>query len=155
MKLEVVHDIEASRDAVLVWVSDLSAYPQWTGLLHRVEAESVQPGEPRAWSVELRGKIGPFARSKRLRMVEVPGSSSDVLRFERSESDGRPHGEWNLDVSVRSVNDTATHLVVVFEYRGRLWSTAVERLLKDEIEASKRRLSELATGGGQSADQAP
>lgn len=156
MKIDVVHEVAASPDALLTWVSDLERYPQWTRLLHSVSVERDAPAGERAWLVELRGKIGPFARSKRLRMVRVPTEGSDHLRFERSERDGRSHGLWNLDVRVEPIAGRgSTKVSVVFEYEGRLWSGAVERLLREEIESSKRRLSELASSGSQSCDQAP
>ncbi len=156
MKIEVVHDLPVPPDEVLVWVSDLARYPQWTNLLHRVDVEAGHPGSARAWSVELRGKIGPFARSKRLRMRQVPGESARHIRFERDEGDGIDHGVWIFDVQVAPVKEGAGSTVsVVFEYEGRLWSGAIERLLRDEIESSKKRLIALVTAGDQSADHAP
>jgi hypothetical protein len=147
MRIEVVHDFDAPLESVLAWVSDLSVFPQWTRVLHRVEEESSPHDSPRAWQVELRGKIGPFARSKRLRMVQVPTSEPDHLRFERRELDGVDHGVWRLDVRVHQGDPSARcDLSAVFEYEGRLWSGAVERLLREEIESSKRRLTDLVTG---------
>lgn len=147
MRIEVVHDFDAPPDDVLVWVSDLSQFPRWTNILHEVTVEQTTSGSPRAWQVELRGKIGPFARSKRLRMVEVPTSIPSKIRFERDEGDGIDHGVWNFEVHVESGTEpTTTHLEAIFEYEGRLWSGAVERLLRDEIESSKRRLTALVAG---------
>jgi hypothetical protein len=147
MKIEVVHDFEAPPEAVLVWVSDLATFPQWTKVLYRVEVEPSPSDSPRAWQVELRGKLGPFARSKRLRMVQVPTSDPGRLQFERRELDGAPHGVWKLDVRVEQQEPSQrTHLSAVFEYEGRLWSGAIERLLREEIESSKRRLSDLVAG---------
>ncbi|MFM8858165.1 MAG: hypothetical protein ACKOI2_13400 [Actinomycetota bacterium] len=147
MRIEVVHDFDAPLESVLVWVSDLSTFPQWTRVLHRVEEEPSPSDSPRAWQVELRGKIGPFARSKRLRMIQVPTSDSGHLRFERRELDGVDHGVWRLDVRVHQGDPLArSNLSAVFEYEGRLWSGAIERLLRDEIEASKQRLTDLVAG---------
>lgn len=154
MKIEVVHDIPASPQQILVWMSDLETFPQWTNLLHHVESQDASPDHDRAWQVELRGRIGPFARSKRLRMVRVDTDSPDHLRFERRELDGIEHGSWILDVRVEPSGGETSRVRVVFEYRGRLWSGAMERLLRDEIESSKRRLTDLVTRGPQSADQA-
>ena len=147
MKIEVVHDFDAPPESVLVWVSVLSMFPEWTNVLHRVEKERSPQDSPHAWQVELRGKIGPFARSKRLRMVQVPASDAGHLRFERRELDGVDHGVWRLDVRVQRGSASArTHLSAIFEYEGRLWSGAIERLLRDEIESSKRRLTDLVAG---------
>lgn len=160
MRIEVVHDVAASPDEVLPWVSNLEAYPQWTQLLYRVDADpgdvpKLEDRSPRAWLVELRGKIGPFARSKRLRMVQVPTNEVGHVRFERRERDGLDHGVWKFDVRLTPSGESAfTRVSAVFEYEGRLWSGAIERLLRDEIEASKRRLSELVAAGGQPSDQA-
>lgn len=155
MKIEVVHDLSATPEDVLVWVSDLDQFPVWTNVLHSVEREPGS-GEPeQAWKVELRGKIGPFARSKRLRMVRVPTRSPLHVRFERREVDELDHGEWRFDVQVLPIdNGEKTHLTVVFEYEGRLWSIAVERLLRDEIESSKRRLTAVVLEGRQPIDHA-
>lgn len=155
MRIEVVHELPAPPDEVLIWVSELERFPQWTNILHRVQADAETPGPVRAWQVELRGKIGPFARSKRLRMVEIPGDSPYHLRFVRQEVDGLDHGTWNFDVRLAPADTgKATALVVVFDYEGRLWSGAIERLLRDEIESSKRRLTALVSHGGQAGDQA-
>lgn len=155
MKIEVVHDIVAPPDTVLPWVSDLERYPQWTHLLHRVDPETSGESRARAWQVELRGKIGPFARSKRLRMEQVPSTRTGHARFERRELDGLEHGVWILDVSVDPGSAPGTsHVSVVFEYQGGLWSGAIERLLRDEIESSKKRLAALVAGGDQPSDQA-
>lgn len=152
MKIEVVEDIEGDPRDVLVWVSDLNRFPQWTQLLHRVEVDAASPD---TWQVELRGKIGPFARSKRLRMIRVPTTATDHVRFERLERDGQEHGAWNLDVRVRpGSRPKSTRVTVTFEYEGRLWSGAIERLLRDEIESSKRRLARLVADDSQRSDQA-
>ncbi len=156
MKIEVLHEFSAPPADVLEWVSDLERYPQWTHVLHRVVSDESASGSPRAWIVELRGKIGPFARSKRLRMERVATQSADHVRFERRELDGVDHGRWNLDVHVVPGPEPHTaRLSVSFEYEGRLWSGAVERLLRDEIESSKQRLTALVVGNGHPSDHAP
>jgi hypothetical protein len=123
-------------------ISDLTQYPKWMGLVHTVVPEAGN----HVWRVELRGKIGPFARSKRLRMVQVETASSEHVRFERAEVDGRSHSAWVLDAKV-SQKDAATPrtttLNMTLQYSGRLFSSVVERALHDEIEASKQRLRKL------------
>ena len=142
MDIRVDVDLPCSIAAVLPLISDLTQYPQWMGLVHAVVPEA----DNQAWQVELRGKIGPFARSKRLRMVQVETSSAEHVRFERAEVDGRSHSAWVLDAQV-SQKDAATPrtttLNMTLQYSGRLFSSVVERALHDEIEASKQRLREL------------
>lgn len=142
MDIRVDVDLACSVKDLLPLISELTQYPQWMGLVHAVVPEA----DNQAWQVELRGKIGPFARSKRLRMVQVETSSVEHLRFERAEVDGRSHSVWVLEAKV-SQKDAATPrtttLNMTLQYSGRLFSSVVERALHDEIEASKQRLRKL------------
>jgi hypothetical protein len=142
MDIRVDVDLACSVKDLLPLINDLGQYPRWMGLVHAVVPEA----DNQAWQVELRGKIGPFARSKRLRMVQVETSSAEHLRFERAEVDGRSHSAWVLEAKV-SQKDAAipstTTLNMTLQYSGRLFSSVVERALHDEIEASKQRLREL------------
>jgi hypothetical protein len=130
-------NLPCSAKELLPFIDDLAQYPSWMGLVHTVVPE----GEG-VWQVELRGKIGPFARSKRLRMIQVETSEPHHIRFERQENDGRSHSDWVLDAQVTEVGSTST-LNMTLHYGGRLFSNVVERALHDEIEASKQRLREL------------
>jgi hypothetical protein len=130
-------NLPCSAKELLPFIDDLAQYPSWMGLVHTVVPE----GEG-VWQVELRGKIGPFARSKRLRMIQVETSEPHHIRFERQENDGRSHSDWVLDAQVTEVGSTST-LNMTLRYSGRLFSSVVERALHDEIEASKQRLREL------------
>jgi hypothetical protein len=132
-------DVNLPCSAKELWpfIDDLAQYPSWMGLVHTVVPE----GEG-VWQVELRGKIGPFARSKRLRMIQVETSEPHHIRFERQENDGRSHSDWVLDAQVTEVGSAST-LNMTLRYSGRLFSSVVERALHDEIEASKQRLREL------------
>ena len=67
MELSASLRTTASVSTVLGYVRELDAYPQWMPLVHTAEPEV--GGNPVAWMVELRARVGPFARSKRLRMV--------------------------------------------------------------------------------------
>ena len=137
MDIRVDVNLTCSAKELLPFIDDLAQYPSWMGLVHAVVPE----GE-RVWQVELRGKIGPFARSKRLRMVQIETSSAEHVRFERAEVDGRSHSAWVLDAKVSHKGSTTT-LNMTLHYGGRLFSSVVERALHDEIEASKQRLREL------------
>jgi carbon monoxide dehydrogenase subunit G len=141
--MDLVIDMELPRPPadVVAFVNDLSDYPRWMGLVH---AATPQPNENEsAWSVELRAKVGPFARSKRLRMVRTVDESPNHVRFERKESDTSSHGKWILDA--RLDGTTTTRLTVRLQYEGRLWSSVVERVLRDEVERSKERLAALVS----------
>lgn len=140
MDLVVEHELDASCDTVYSIVSDLGRYPDWMAIVH--SAVSI---DDETWDVQLRARVGPFARSKRLTMARVAHEPTSFARFERQEADGRSHGIWTLEVSVRPVGAT-TNLTMTLHYGGRLWSSVVERVLFDEIEASKRRLAGLVTG---------
>lgn len=142
MNYEVETDLPVGVGAVLPFVDDLSKYQLWMGLVHDVSPIDADGGH----QVELRGKIGPFARSKRLRMVRVAESDPLRVRFERRERDGRQHGRWVLTAHLREVGEDdspLTRLSVILHYEGRLWSPVVERVLVDEIERSKIRLRDL------------
>lgn len=136
---------------LFAWVDDLGGYPKWMGLVHRadplVDATATCP----AWNVELRARIGPFARSKRLTMVRTIFEHSDSrddnspsrVVFERTESDGRKHSVWRLSAMVAPC-EAGSRLNMQLHYGGGLWTGGlVERALHDEIEASRKRLLSL------------
>jgi Polyketide cyclase / dehydrase and lipid transport len=141
MDITIDHRLSRAPRDVFSFVDDLSRYPAWMGLVHAVTEETTGADSVRAWSVELRAKVGPFARSKRLRMVRTVRDEPTHVRFERVELDGGAHGTWVLDVTLDGVD--ATHLTMSLHYGGRLWSAVVDRVLRDEVERSKARLSEL------------
>jgi carbon monoxide dehydrogenase subunit G len=139
VELVVDYRLPCPPEVVFGFVDDLDRYPQWMGLVHGVTRESES-----AWLVELRARVGPFARSKRLRMVRVAHESPHHVRFERSELDGASHGSWVLDA--RLSGEDATELRVELRYGGRLWSAVIERVLRDEVERSKAKLTALVSG---------
>jgi carbon monoxide dehydrogenase subunit G len=141
MDLVIDMELPCPPSEVVSFVNDLSAYPRWMGLVHAATPQA--HGDEPAWSVELRAKVGPFARSKRLRMVRTVDDSPHHVRFERRESDTNAHGTWILDA--RLDGTTATRLTVRLQYEGRLWSSVVERVLRDEVERSKERLLALVS----------
>jgi hypothetical protein len=136
---------------LFAWVDDLSRYPRWMGLVHRVESQPADDDAP-AWLVELRARVGPLARSKRLRMVRTEIEPNRTVVFERRESDGRGHSPWVLRVEVRPVadgsdgHDPLSSLEVHLHYGGRLWTGGLlERALADEIERGREKLYELVS----------
>lgn len=134
-------------------VRDLASYPMWLDIVHRVQVDQTQQGEDCAWVVELRGKVGPFARSKRLRMVRAsdqsPGDqrpsflNSGRVVFERRELASRRHSQWVLTANVMSTVSGST-LSVHLHYGGALFSGGVlERLLAEQISRGRERLLQL------------
>ena len=144
--MDVTADLEAPcpPDELFSWVDDLGRYPQWLDIVPRAEAVESQPGDAGpAWSVDLRGRVGPLARSKRLRMVRTVLEPARV-RFERVEHDGRRHSPWVLSAEVHAVPDgSGSRLRMHMHYGGSLVGPLVERLLADEIASSRPRLLAL------------
>jgi hypothetical protein len=119
-------------------VEDLERYPEWLDI---VVAATPVGGDPPAWDVELRGRLGPLARSKRLRMVRTAHDVPSRVVFERQEVGGRG-SPWTLTATVEPV-DTGSRLVMRLHYGGALWGPVIERLLADEITHARPRLLAL------------
>jgi len=132
-------DAPCAPDLLYRWVEDLGTYPQWLTIVTRAERLS---GEEPAWIVDLRGRLGPLARSKRLRMVRTHAEPDAVAVFERQEDDGRHHSPWVLRAEVTSTAD-GSHLRMHLHYGGTFWGPVLERLLRDEVEQGSRRLLDL------------
>jgi hypothetical protein len=139
-------------------VEDLANYPEWLSIVPRaepVERDADAPGDAPAWSVELRGRIGPLARSKRLRMVRTVYEPLERVRFERQELDGRNHSAWVLEARVHpdpADGHESSLLEMSLHYGGTFGGGLVENLLTDEIEASRPRLvSRVARVGPETA----
>lgn len=142
MDLRVSFPTGAAAPALAEVVQDLTTYPQWLGIVTRVEPLATPPDAEPAFLVDLTGRLGPLARSKRLRMartVHLPGRQS---RFERVEDDGRQHSPWVLDVRVDDSQEAST-LHMDLHYGGGLFGPVLERVLRDEIEQAKPRLLAL------------
>jgi hypothetical protein len=124
-------------------VADLGTYPEWLDIVARaVPVEAHPADEGAAWSVDLRGRLGPLARSKRLRMVRTVCDAPREVRFERREHDGRRHSPWVLRASVVGDGGSST-LTMRMHYGGGLAGPPVERLLAEEIRAAAPRLAAL------------
>lgn len=145
MRVDATLDVEATTDEVMPHVSDLARYPSWMPLVHVVEIDDSVPGET-AWQVELRAKVGVFARSKRLRMVRTGNDPRGVI-FERRETDARRHSPWTLTVAV-SPDGGGSRVDVRLEYGGSLWTGGVlDRVLASQIEAGKSGLARVVSEG--------
>jgi uncharacterized protein YndB with AHSA1/START domain len=135
--MDVTAHLDAPHPAAAVWavVSDLSTYPRWLDIVPRAD-----PADDGSWTIDLRGRLGPFARTKRLRMVRAEAVEPELVVFEREERDGREHSPWVLRAEVEAVGDVASHLTMRLHYGGSLFGPVLERLLGDTIEKSRPKL---------------
>ena len=132
----------ATTADVFTHVESLHRYPAWMRIVHRVEPLPPDEGRP-AWRVELRARVGPFARSKRLRMVRTALEPDRLVRFERAEDDGRSHAAWVLTATVDQVAAGA-RLTTELVYTGSLWTGSVlPRVLDHEIDHGREALRRL------------
>ena len=133
-------DVPAPPAAVFPYVADLSAYPAWLPLVHEAVAA---PGDGAAWEVELRARVGPFARSKRLRMALTEHVTDRLVVFERAEVDGRDHARWALRAELVEI-DGGTRVTMHLAYDGGLWTAGIlERVLDEEIRRGRDGLVTL------------
>jgi Polyketide cyclase / dehydrase and lipid transport len=139
--VDVVAELTAPCEPEVLFrcVADLGVYPEWLDIVPRAVRED---GDEPAWVVDLRGRLGPFARSKRLRMVRTTEDTPTKAVFERQERDNRSHSPWVLQADVVPA-DGGSRLVMHLHYGGALWGPVLERILGDEIENSKPRLLAL------------
>ena len=146
MQLDATLRTTAPAAQVLGYVADLADYPQWMSLVH--SATAVPAAAVPTWDVELRAKVGPFARSKRLRMVRTTHHTTNPARivFERRELDGREHAAWRLEVTVNTTTPSATELVMQLHYDGRFFVSVVEAILQQSIDAGRSKLAALLEG---------
>jgi hypothetical protein len=137
MDIEAVVETPVPAARVYAEVRSLDGYPTWIGIVHEVEREN-----DGVWRVELRGKVGPFARSKRLRMVRVTDDAPRTAVFERQEVDGRRHAAWRLTAIVHEVDGRST-LTMQLHYGGSLFGGGMlEKVLGEQIVASREKLLE-------------
>jgi hypothetical protein len=135
--------VPASPEVVFEHVARLEAYPPWLRLVHAAELVSEEP-QP-VWNVELRARVGPFARSKRLRMQRTAIEPNQRVTFERSEVDGRQHARWALDVELAPQGDE-TVLTMHLAYDGSLWTGGLlEKALDDEVRRARVSLVRLVS----------
>jgi len=126
-------------------LGDLGGYPAWLGIVHRAVTTASDDADPGpAWSVDLGAGVGPLRRSKRVRMVRAIDDAGH-LRFERRELDGRAHGRWDLDVTLKdkSGEGTATFAAVWLHYGGSRWLPLVDAVLAAEVRRAGPRLAAI------------
>ncbi len=128
---------------VMEVVGDLATYPDWLGLVHEAVPDADIQG---VFLVTLRAKIGPFARSKKLRMIRTVYTESAV-KFEREETDGRQHSNWVMSVDAApAAGDPSpgTELEIALSYDGDLWSAPLEMILDSQATKAGQRLDDYA-----------
>jgi hypothetical protein len=148
--VEVVRDLIAPTSASELFqhVSDLDRYPAWMPLIHGVEQVSDDSAHRPMWIVELRAQVGPFARSKRLRMCRTVVVDDELVVFERTEDDGRSHAPWILRVTVSELGpvdgEPQSRVEMKLTYGGSLWAGPVlERVLDDQVKRGSQNLLAL------------
>ncbi len=135
---EVVHT-GADPGQLYALVADLAGYPDWLGLVVEAVPDAGPGAVDPTWIVELRGRIGPFARSKRLRMVRTVADEPTRVRFERVETDGRRHSDWHLEARV-TPTAAGADLTMDLHYGGNRFAPVLAPLLRDEIRRGRRNL---------------
>ncbi len=134
---------EATPEALFDVVGDIRTYPHWLDVV-----SDVAPADQAdAWLVTLKARVGPFARSKRLRMVRTvhePAKNGQPasVRFERQEVDGREHSDWVLAARVNPVGETegGSEVTLDLSYDGTMWSGLLDGVLGA---AANRAVSQL------------
>jgi carbon monoxide dehydrogenase subunit G len=133
-------DVPASTEIVRPFVEDLASYPRWMPMVHNVSAVASD-----VWSVELRAKVGVFARSKMLRMRRTM-NEEHIIVFEREEDDGRQHSPWVMCVSINP-SAAGTNVTIDLSYGGSLWTAGIlDRVLASQVDAGKAGLVRVVQG---------
>ncbi len=138
-----VLEAQCAPATLFAWIEDLSLYPRWLNIVPQAVPD---PADPNAWVVDLRGRLGPLARSKRLRMVRTVHEPHERVVFERQERDGREHAPWVLRARVEGVG-SASRLTMELHYGGSMWGPVLERVLGDEVARSRAGLARCVANG--------
>ena len=136
-------EVPVSAEKLFNYVSDLQNYESWLEMVYSVKSsdhDSTSSQDLKFWTVELRARLGPFARSKRLRMIRKICEAPYRVVFERAENDGRDHSAWVLSATV-SQTDSGSSLQTNLHYSGSLFTGGLlERALADQIEQGREKL---------------
>lgn len=140
-------DTPVAPEALFAVVEDLDRYPEWLDIVVGVTPAAPVPADAGpAWDVELRGRVGPLARSKRLRMVRTVHETPTRAVFERRESGERSRSPWTLTARV-DPTDGGSRLTMTLHYGGALWGPVLDRLLADEVTTARPKLLALLPPG--------
>jgi hypothetical protein len=147
MDLEEAIDLAATRAMVVDVLSDLASYAEWLDIVSLAEPAGVDTDDRPVWMVELRARIGPFARTKRLRMVRTVldvGPERTQVLFTRREEGARDYSDWTLSVVVEDAGAAECRVVLRLHYGGSLWTPGpLERVLADQVRVGRERLSRV------------
>jgi hypothetical protein len=140
---EAVTTVARPYPRVFEAVADLDTYPHWFTIVARAVAA---PADEPTWDVDLAARFGPLGYTKRVRMVQVHASVDDGhVRYERQETDGRPHSAWVLDAQVApaagAAADGPTDVRVRLHYDGIAWLPGLDLLLRQEAKRAGARLA--------------
>lgn len=143
MEVEFAADTPGPAAVAFDVVADLGSYPEWLDLVQRVEpAEAAAGDDGPAYWVTLRARVGPLARSKRLRMVRTGHRPGERVVFQRREVDGRTHSPWELTALVADGGGTS-EVRVTLHYGGRLWAEPLSGVLTSQVERAVPRLQAM------------
>ena len=137
--------MDAAPSAVLAEMADLPGYAEWHGMVKRVE------GDGDGWLVDLGGRLGPFTRTKRVRMVRAAPEeeSAGQVRFVRQEHDRDDHGAWELQCAVdpaEGEGPCTLRLRMLYDGSSPLIGM-LEPLLRAEVDKSADRLRRRLADG--------
>ncbi len=120
-------------------MSDLETYAHWLDVVEAVEPIATEE----AWIVTLKARVGPFARSKRLRMERTELTDSAV-KFERRELDGKDHSSWVLEASVGApeTDEMTSQVDLSLEYGGSMWSGMLDGVLDAAATRATKKLQD-------------
>lgn len=132
--------VSAEPSVVHPYVADLACYVEWMPMVHDAKARG-----DGVWNVELRAKVGVFARSKRLRMKRTVNTAEHIV-FERDEIDGKRHSPWKMSIALQTA-EAGCVVTVDLSYGGNLWTAGIlDRVLAAQVEAGKTGLARLIQG---------
>ena len=156
MEHEFSVTVDASPAQVFPIVADLGHYPDLLDIVSDVtpaldpDGSPDRDDHPPAWLVTLRARLGPLARSKRLRMARTMLEPHRQVHFERHEVDGREHATWSLGALVDEI-DGATRVTMTLTYGGALWTSLLDPVLDAQVRKATTRLETLARSGAESS----
>lgn len=135
-------DVDVPAAQLFSAMNDLGTYGEWMALIDRCDvADPHESDTGPAWVVTLKAKVGPFARSKRLRMVRVESLADSSVRFERRELDGKEHSAWTMEAAIQPGSSPDESAVTVeLTYSGGLWSGPLDAVLGTQVDAARDRL---------------
>jgi len=140
--LDATADLDIDRARVFAALEDLATYPHWLRIVGSAAPAPSDAGDAGpAWSVELVGRIGPFTKTKRVRMVRTGHDPhAGTVRFERVEHDGRSHNVWVLTGDATATDTGRTKVRVHLHYGGGRTLPGADLLLRQEAARAGERL---------------